>query len=249
MELTEAVVGLGFVLLIGAVTALTIGPSIWGLVDVSRYPEGTWEAVGRKKKNWVIAFAIGTWAWFVGIPAAIMYLRKVRPQLQHAATEVPETIKPAWSRRRWTMTGTLIAGLWLAGGWAYLTHGHDEFFDDALTQEAIVVCADAKAALEDVPPLGDAPSFDDRADRVQRSLPIYEDMVTRLRSLRAPDENEAFDHWLQHWRDYLDTGRAYADAIRTGDPDIYEPAGNAGDRPATEMNSIARVNNMDACIF
>ena len=251
MESSEILGAAALVLLLLAVTVLVVGPAIWGLVDASRYSEAAWAATGRKKSHWIAAFAIGIWAWFVGIPAAILYLRQVRPELQKAAPEILETgaSKSPRSRRVWVIGGIVVGGLWLFGAWAYVTHGNDEFFHPKLAREATSVCTDAKSALANLPPLPDSPTFDQRAESVERSATILETMVANLRSLEVPGENDAYDEWLDHWREFIDAGRSYADAIRTGDPAVYEPAGNAGDRPATEVNTIARANDMEACVF
>jgi hypothetical protein len=152
------------------------------------------------------------------------------------------------SKQAWTIAG-LLGGMWVFGMWAYVTHGHDEFFDPGLARKANSICTEAKAELAQLPRLPEAPTFDQRAESVERTIPVFNDMLTRLRALATPGENRDYDRWIERWRDLIEVAQPYADAIRTGDPARYEPAGDVGDRPARELNAIARANDMDACIF
>ena len=251
MELSETLGAAALVLVLAALTALVVGPSIWGLVDVSRTPDAAWAATGRKKGTWIAVFAIGLWMWFVGIPTAILYLGKVRPELRRISAAQGATLARTslGSKRLWVVVALVLSPLWLLGTWAYVTHGHEEFFDKTLAERANAVCADAKDEQDGLPSLPNSPTFDERADAVERTIPIYKEMLGRLRALEAPGENTAYDEWLRHWRKFIEVGVTYADAIRTEDPAVFEPAGNAGDEPATEMNSIARANDMHACFF
>ncbi|MPZ93143.1 MAG: DUF2516 family protein [Actinobacteria bacterium] len=251
MELSEALSGAALVVVLSGITALVVGPSIWGLVDVSRTPDSAWNAIGRKKRNWIVAFAVGIWAWFIGLPAAILYLRNVRPDLKEAmdANEVAPGPGTARSKRALVVVGVLVGALWVFGMWAYLTHGQDEFFNPELAAQANAICADAKAELGELPPLPDSPTFEERARTVERTIPIYEGMVDRLRALAGRGENATFDEWLNDWHEFIQVGPNYADAIRTGDPAVFEPAGNAGDEPASAINDVARANQMRACVF
>ena len=136
-----------------------------------------------------------------------------------------------------------------AGFWAYATHTHEEFLDSELASRANNVCADTHANLGTPPPLPPSPSFEDRARRVELLLGELREMVGDLRPLKAPGANDTFDRWLETWGEFVAAGEAYADAIRTADPSVYQPAGNVADPLAIELNKIARANGMDACVF
>jgi hypothetical protein len=136
-----------------------------------------------------------------------------------------------------------------AGIWAYATHTHEEFFDSELASRVNGVCADTYANLGSPPPLPPSPSFEDRARRVELLTEGLREMIGDLRSLEAPGANDTFDRWLETWREFVAAGEAYADAIRTRDPSVYEPAGNVADPLAIELNEVARANGMDACVF
>ena len=145
--------------------------------------------------------------------------------------------------------GAVVVGVYVLGFWLYLTHEHDQFFDPDLAARAEAVCRDAQEERASLPTLPPSPTFEERAQSVERSTVVFERMVERLRRLSPPGENEGFDRWIAAWEEFLSIGQPYADALRTGDEDVYVPAGNRGDRPASEFNTIARANGMDDCVF
>jgi hypothetical protein len=141
----------------------------------------------------------------------------------------------------------LASLLFAAGLWAYAVHQHDEFFDSALASKANSICFSTKAELRTVSPLPPSPSFEERARQVERLNESFTRMVRQLRSLGQPGANATFDGWLDDWHEFIAVGANYAEAIRSGDPAICEPAGNRGG--PIELNRIARANNMTDCIF
>jgi hypothetical protein len=153
---------------------------------------------------------------------------------------------PRWL---WVGGGLLVAALWVFGLWRYLVHTHDEFFDASLAREANAVCAATKADLGAPPPASPSVTFEERAQRVETLTHAIRRMSARLRTLREPGETEAFDRWLELWSEVGVLGHDYAEAIRTGDPAVYEPAGNRIDEPTIELNQIARANGMEDCVF
>jgi hypothetical protein len=40
-----------------------------------------------------------------------------------------------------------------------------------------------------------------------------------------------------------------AEALRTGDPEIFVPIGNLGDQPARDINTFATNNSIEACVM
>ncbi|HEX8100901.1 MAG TPA: hypothetical protein VF660_11995 [Actinomycetota bacterium] len=251
MGVPEIAGGVLLLLFMLAATAVAIGPIVWGLIDVGRTPDGAWIAGGHKKNLWIVVFALGLWAWPVGLIGLVVYLMKVRPDLRRVVIEqnYPQPRLSSGAKRGLLVGRIAFSALWLIGGWIYINHGHKEFLDAALAQRANVICAEAKADLANQPPLSASPTYAERADRVERSVPVYEAMLRRLRSLSPRGRNGDYDHWLDVWNEFISVARPYADAIRTGDPKIYVPVGNRGDRPATEVNEIAEANRMPACIF
>lgn len=88
-----------------------------------------------------------------------------------------------------------------------------------------------------------------RLRSVERTSAILKALVARLRTLAQPGENDTYDQWIEDWHEFLQVGVNYAHALRTGDPAVFEPAGNAGDEPATAINNVAQANEIPACVF
>lgn len=241
-------------------SALFVGPSIWGLADLSKIPASAWPVDGRRKR-WTLLFVAGLWVPILGPISALVYARRVRPSLLRNA---PATSTHRAPRR--SPVPVLIAAFILvefAGTFAYTMHTHEprgpagrpiaEFQmlldDPELVRRADSVCAAARRVLRRPPPLPEKATFERRARRVERATRLVARMVRKLRRLEAAGQNDAYDFWIENWNRYNASGRAYADAIRTGDPAIYEPAGNAGDAPNTAVNLVAGANGMSSCIF
>lgn len=140
----------------------------------------------------------------------------------------------------------VLAGI---GVIAYSHRAESRLFDPSLAARADAICKDAQGALAKLPALPSNPTFEDRAHAVEIRIPTYETMVRRLRRLAEPGASPAYDEWIGYWNEFLPIGPVFADALRTGDPSVYEPAGNLGDEPAIGYNTIARTNGMMDCIF
>lgn len=83
-------------------------------------------------------------------------------------------------------------------------------------------------------------------DRVANELAeVVEDM--RTLPVRQADRAEITE-WLGHFDDFVDAGRRYADALRTGDPDVYNEVDDDGVAPLKAISRFARANHLDACI-
>ena len=119
----------------------------------------------------------------------------------------------------------------------------------SLAARADAICKDAQGELAKLPALPTSPTFEDRAHVVEVRIPIFATMVEHLRKLAEPGASAAYDEWMRYWNEFLPVGSVFADALRTGDPSLYEPAGNLGDEPAIGFNSIARANGMTDCVF
>jgi hypothetical protein len=228
--------------------ALFTAPSIWGLYDISRTPETAWDAIGRRKSNWTVVFGVGVWFQVLGLAGCAVYLMKVRPALRAALVERGESLSaprpPVW------VAVVLLAGISMATGWLIVTAQRDaEPVPPGVVERANEVCTDAHAELAELPELPDSPTYEQRARAVERGLAVFEATVARLRALIARGRNSTYDEWLDRWDELNGAGAAYADAIRTGDRSVYEPAGDAADGPATAVASMASTHGMNACVF
>lgn len=141
------------------------------------------------------------------------------------------------------------ATLTAVGVWLFLTHDDVEPLDPDVVRRANAICARAQAVLAARPALDESHTFEQRADRVDTITVVFEDVTARLRTLSDAGEHAGYDEWMADWEEYVSVGPKYAAAIRTGDPDVYEPAGDEGDRPMTEVNRFARRNGMEDCVF
>jgi hypothetical protein len=81
------------VLLQLALTAVLVGPVIWGLVDAIRRPGSAFKDAGRTKGVWIGILVVALVAPpIVGVGLAIWYLVAVRPKVavaQAATADVP----------------------------------------------------------------------------------------------------------------------------------------------------------------
>jgi hypothetical protein len=132
---------------------------------------------------------------------------------------------------KWFGVG-LASLVFVFGFWAYATHQHTEFFDSALASRANSVCASTKAELRTATPLPPSPSFGQRARQVELLNGSVARMVQRLRDLERQGVSSSFDRWLDDWNEFTAVGVDYAEALRSGDPALYEAAGNRGDIPS-----------------
>jgi hypothetical protein len=154
------------------------------------------------------------------------------------------------SPTRLTTTIGLVAVTLLASACIEVTprqHSSARFSDPTLAERADAICAATNDELASRPPLSSSPSFEERAQRVEGLADTYERMAEELRALEPAGRDAGFDRYLTTWESFIAAGRRYADAIRTGDPRVYQPAGNQADAPNRELDEIARVNGMTAC--
>src|SRR6266508_3448833 len=153
-----------------------------------------------------------------------------RPDIQSAP------VPPRGPRRwRWIVIGSIIgigSVVWIAGFIAYATHDHPGGFigDRGFIDAANAACRKARASL--TPPAAPDATQDERA-----VIPV-----------RGGDRDEV-RWWIARWRKLIAVGPKYAEALRTGDPEIYVPIGNLGDQPARDINSFATNNGIDACVL
>lgn len=87
-----------------------------------------------------------------------------------------------------------------------------------------------------------AKQVDEVADSLER-------VVADLRALdvRAQDADEVAT-WFGHFDDYIEAGRRYAEALRTGDESLYSKVDDEGVAPLQAISRFARGNHIDSCI-
>ena len=146
----------------------------------------------------------------------------------------------------------------LLGGWVYVLFFYDpgllidELADRRFPDAAEEICASAVERLEALPPAMEAGSASERADVVERSNLILEDMVDRLEP-HAPTEPEnvraGVAEWIADWRVYIGNRERYVDNLRA-DPDarfLESPKGTSTKGITRAIDGFAQVNRMESC--
>ena len=75
-------------------------------------------------------------------------------------------------------------------------------------------------------------------------------LATELRALPVAAEQKPFvEGWLDGWAAFIDAGRRYAQAVRTGDIDAANEIGRSGDPAQKESDAFARGNGLNSCLL
>lgn len=87
------------------------------------------------------------------------------------------------------------------------------------------------------------------ASRIDQVADELDDLVANLDDLPvASADQDEVDKWLRAWAGYIDVGRDYADAIRTGDAGAAEDIRARADDDADAIGRFASGNRIDSCI-
>lgn len=171
-----------------------------------------------------------------------------RPDIQSAP--VPPGAPRRW---RWVVIGSIIgigSVVWIAGFIAYATHDHPGGFigDRGFIDAANAACREARASL---PPRAAPDATQEERARVVEAVHTWMSaLVNELAVIPVRDgDRDEVRWWIARWRKFIAVGPKYAEALRTGDPEIYVPIGNLGDQPARDINSFATNNGIDACVL
>jgi hypothetical protein len=70
-------------LLVFAISAVSLVPPIWGIIDAAGRPDKQWDGIGQSKGIWVVMMALGTLLCApFGIITSIYYLAVMKPRLE-----------------------------------------------------------------------------------------------------------------------------------------------------------------------
>jgi hypothetical protein len=161
-------------------------------------------------------------------------------------------VPPRGPRWRWVVIGSIIgigSIVWIAGFIAYATHDHPGGFigDRGFIDAADAVCRKARASLP--PPAALDATQEERARAVEAGHAWMTALVDELAVIPVQEaDRDEVRWWIARWRALLAVGPKYAEALRTGDPEIFVPIGNLGDQPARDINTFATNNGIDACV-
>ena len=86
-----------------------------------------------------------------------------------------------------------------------------------------------------------APTVEERAESLA-------DLVDELRMVEVEEAaRPEVEAWLRDWDRYVDVGRRYAAALRSGDPNRYSSVAEEGSGPQERISAFARTNDMEPC--
>ncbi len=158
------------------------------------------------------------------------------------------------------VTGTIVVASVVFWVWAFSPwtprDNPDRLDDPAFARAAEPVCADAQAAIGELPGPFDGITPAERADQIEAGTLVVEDLLTRLEELAplAPAGHDAdlVARWLADWNTYLDDRWRHVERLRAATPDTPERdlrflvSGELGPVNA-RMDAFARLNRMDSC--
>ena len=174
-----------------------------------------------------------------------------------------------WRRLvRW-LAGLFIVASFVFWAWAFSPWARSEnparLDDRDYVQWADQRCAEAQAAIAELPTARQAASRAERADQVDRGTDEVESLVDALR-LRAeaslsdstdsdgPPDTELVGAWLADWDVYVTDRRSHSDRLRTADEDTPDRElrfllvdMTEGSTYTERMDGFSRLNNMDNC--
>ncbi len=88
------------------------------------------------------------------------------------------------------------------------------------------------------------------ADQAMQAADGLAALARDLRALPVAAEQEPFVvGWLDGWATFVDTGRRYAQAVRSGDVDAANAVAKTGDPAQRRADAFARGNGLDACLL
>jgi hypothetical protein len=141
----------------------------------------------------------------------------------------------------------VLGAAWVWGFWLYINHEDPLFISDqAFIAAANTECADA---IRRRPPVAsEDATFEQRAETVIAATLLFDSVRTSIAAIEVGEfDRDAVASWLADWEDFVGVGMRYAEAIRTGDPDVFEAIGNEADAPATSVLGFARHNGLTQC--
>lgn len=88
------------------------------------------------------------------------------------------------------------------------------------------------------------------ADQAVRAADGLTALARDLRAVPVAVEQEPFvEGWLDGWGTFIDAGRRYAQAVRSGDVEGADDVAKSGDPAQRRADAFARGNDLDACLL
>jgi hypothetical protein len=130
----------------------------------------------------------------------------------------------------------------------------DRLDDPAFAEAGEARCAEAEAAVGDLPLASETPDAGDRADIVDRADAVYAAMLDDLDELTtlapAGDQRNRAEAWLADWRTYLGDRADYAEALRrdAGARLLVSEKAGEGRQITGWIDEFASANRMPSCV-
>jgi len=148
----------------------------------------------------------------------------------------------------------VVAGL--IGMWFYAfllapSGNPDRMEDRTWPTSAERRCAEARDAIDALPPAYQSGSPFERSDYLEKGTEILKNMVSDLGSLPggSASDRDLAARWLEDWESYLSDRQAHVKRLRSkGDVRPLLSALSDGSSMLERMNGFARVNDMESCL-
>ena len=148
----------------------------------------------------------------------------------------------------------IVAGL--IGMWFYAfllapSGNPDRMEDRTWPTSAERLCAEARDAIDALPPAYQSGSPFERSDYLEKGTEILKNMVSDLGSLPggSASDRDLAARWLEDWEAYLSDRQAHVKRLRfEGDVRPLLSALSDGSSMLERMNGFARVNDMESCL-
>ena len=148
----------------------------------------------------------------------------------------------------------VVAGL--IGMWFYAfllapSGNPDRMEDRTWPTSAERRCAEARDAIDALPPAYQSGSPFERSDYLEKGTEILKNMVSDLGSLPggSASDRDLAARWLEDWEVYLSDRQAHVKRLRSeGDVRPLLSALSDGSSMLERMNGFARVNDMESCL-
>lgn len=150
--------------------------------------------------------------------------------------------------------------IFLVGMWLYVFTGlakrdhPDTLASTAFPTQAEVVCADAKAAFDEIPLLAETDDIIERADLIDEGIAILSAQLVELKAM-APDDGsedaELIQQWFGDWDTHLEDRQIYADELRKPESTIFTPFLEQiveNRQVSDRLDAFAEVNSMLSCV-
>jgi hypothetical protein len=123
--------------------------------------------------------------------------------------------------------------------------------DRAFVDQANRTCSAAIPALRPQDTSRDSVSTPAQiADQSAQAADGLAALAQQLRALPVAAEQEPFvEGWLDGWGTFVDTGRRYAQAVRSGDVEGANEVARSGDPAQRRADAFARGNGIKACLL